>query len=336
MTSPLSAPPRRTVLILGANGRLGLAAAQAFDAAGWQVLAQVRREAAAGLPATARLLRQSPAALLRQATQLGPVHAVLHAMNPPYTRWATEALPLARSAMDLAQTLDARLLFPGNVYNFGAQMPALLREATPQTAHTRKGRIRVAIEAELQSRCEAGPLRATVLRAGDFFGSGSGSWLDLVIAKDLAKGKLVYPGPLDRAHAWAYLPDLAQAWVSVAQGPQHTPFEQLHFTGHTLTGAQLLAGLTSAASRLGRLPAGPVRHGTLPWRLIRTLGWVWPAWRELAEMAYLWEVPHALAGQWPAALTVPASTPLDTALQQALSALPQRAGAARHAASAAA
>ena len=31
-----------TVLILGARGRLGLAAAQAFAQAGWQVLAQVR------------------------------------------------------------------------------------------------------------------------------------------------------------------------------------------------------------------------------------------------------------------------------------------------------
>lgn len=318
MTSPLTTPSRRTVLILGANGRLGLAAAQAFEAAGWQVLAQVRREAAAGLPTSARLLCQSPAALLRQANQLGTVHAVLHAMNPPYTRWATEALPLARSAMDLAQALDARLLFPGNVYNFGTQMPALLAEATPQTAHTRKGQIRVAIEAELRSRCEAGQLRATVLRAGDFFGSGSGSWLDLVIAKDLAKGKLVYPGPLDRAHAWAYLPDLAQALVSIAQGPQRNGFEQLNFTGHTLTGEQLLTALTSAASRLGLLPAGPVRHGTLPWRLIATVGWVWPAWRELAEMAYLWEVPHALTGQWPADLTAPTRTALDTALQRAL------------------
>jgi hypothetical protein len=46
-----------TVLILGANGRLGLATAQAFAAAGWQVLAQVRREAAPGMPASARLLR---------------------------------------------------------------------------------------------------------------------------------------------------------------------------------------------------------------------------------------------------------------------------------------
>jgi NAD(P)-dependent dehydrogenase (short-subunit alcohol dehydrogenase family) len=46
-----------TVLILGAHGRLGLAAARAFDAAGWKVLAQVRRERDPRLPTSALLLR---------------------------------------------------------------------------------------------------------------------------------------------------------------------------------------------------------------------------------------------------------------------------------------
>jgi nucleoside-diphosphate-sugar epimerase len=326
--TPTSPTSPRTVLILGANGRLGLATAQAFDAAGWQVLAQVRREAAPGLPATARVLRQSPAELLAQATHVGPVHAVLHALNPPYTRWATEALPQARSAMDLAQALGARLLFPGNVYNFGAQMPALLRADTPQTAQTRKGRIRINIEAELQARCAAGQLQATVLRAGDFFGSGSGNWFDLVIAKDIAKGKLVYPGPLDRAHAWAYLPDLARAFVAVAQPRDRPAFEALHFAGHTLTGAQLLTALTQAAHDVGLAPAGPMRQGTLPWALVRLGGWVWPQWRELAEMAYLWKVPHALDDARLSALGLPATTPINAALQQALLALPLRGHAA--------
>ena len=50
-----TAPRQRRVLILGANGRFGLAAAQAFDAAGWEVVAQVRRAPAAGMPRRARI-----------------------------------------------------------------------------------------------------------------------------------------------------------------------------------------------------------------------------------------------------------------------------------------
>ena len=83
------------------------------------------------------------------------------------------------------------------------------------------------LEAELQQRAQAGRLRAVVIRAGDFFGAGSGSWLDLAIAKDVAKGRLVYPGPLDLPHAWAYLPDLARAFVRIAQQPDRSRFAVL-------------------------------------------------------------------------------------------------------------
>ena len=45
-----------TVLILGAGGRFGAAAVQAFAAAGWQVLAQQRRAPAQPLPGLSRHL----------------------------------------------------------------------------------------------------------------------------------------------------------------------------------------------------------------------------------------------------------------------------------------
>jgi nucleoside-diphosphate-sugar epimerase len=249
---------------------------------------------------------------------------VVHAVNPPYTQWAQQVLPLARAGMDLAGRLGARLLLPGNVYNFGAAMPQRLVEDTPQRAATRKGALRIALEAELERRCAAGRLSATVIRAGDFYGGGAGSWLDLAIVKSLRAGKLVYPGPTDVAHAWAYLPDLARAFVAVAQrAPQAAArFERFHFAGQTLTGAELLAGLERAAASLGVSPPRGWTHGSMPWGVIRVGGLVVPMWRELAEMAYLWQVPHALDG---AALEravgpLPA-TPLAQSLRAALLAL---------------
>jgi nucleoside-diphosphate-sugar epimerase len=312
---------RPSVLILGANGRLGLAAAQAFDAAGWQVLAQVRRGAAASMPAGVRLVQtplSKPEAL---AAQAAGVQVVVYALNPVYTRWAQEALAMAVAGMDLAQRLGARFMLPGNVYNFGTQMPALLREDTAQHADTRKGRIRVAIEAEMARRCAAGTLRATVLRAGDFFGGGAGSWFDLVITKSLAKGKLVYPGPLDVPHAWAYLPDLARAFVTAAQATALPAFTRLHFAGYTLTGAQLLAGIERAAASQGLAPATGFQHGGVPWGVIRLVGLAVPMWRELAEMSYLWTVPHTLADGELERLGLPAATPIDRALRAAVMAL---------------
>ena len=50
---------------------------------------------------------------------------------------------------------------------------------------------------------------------GDFLGD-QGTWLDLAMAKGLARGRFTQMGPTDLAHAWAWLPDLAQDVVRVA------------------------------------------------------------------------------------------------------------------------
>lgn len=324
---------RPVVLVLGAAGRLGRAAAQAFADARWQVRAQARR-ADAALPSGAQrvgaALADTPA-LLEAARG---ARAVVYAVNPPYTQWDALMLPLARQGMAVAERLGALFMLPGNVYGFGAGMPALLREDTPERPSTRKGELRVALEAELRERAQQGTLRSVVLRAGDFYGGGRGSWLDLAIVKSLAAGKLVYPGPLDRPHAWAYLPDLARAFVAVAgaahEGGQPGQLGQLgqpgppghrrlHFAGHTLSGRELLDAIEAAAAALGLRPARGFRRADLPWPLLRAAGLVVPMLREIAAMSYLWRVPHALDGSALAAAVGPLpSTPVAEAMRDAL------------------
>ena len=80
-----------------------------------------------------------------------------------------------------------------------------------------------------------------MITAGDFFGAGEGSWLDQVVVKAIAKGRLDYPGDPDLVHAWAYLPDLARAFVAVAALPELAPFERFAFAGHSVTGHEFLA-----------------------------------------------------------------------------------------------
>jgi len=314
---------RPVVLVLGANGRFGAAAALAFAAAGWRVLAQVRRAPSGALASVAEPVTLPITDTAGLARAAAGATVVVHAVNPLYTRWDTEAMPALCAGLDVAETLGAHFMLPGNVYNYGAQMPSRLNEETPQRPSTRKGQIRVAMEALIAQRAAAGRFTASVLRAGDFFGAGTGNWFDQAIVKSLRSGKLVYPGPLDLPHAWAYLPDLARAFVRVAQQPAHAAFACWHFEGHTLTGAELLAGIEAAATRLGIAPARGFRRGGLPWGVIRVFGLVMPTWRELARMSYLWRVPHALDGRRLAALPgpAPAATPLRTALRESLLAL---------------
>jgi len=292
----------RIALVLGANGRFGAAAVAAFAAAGWTVLAQARRSPAVLPPGASHVAVPLEDTEALAAAAAG-ASVVVHAVNPVYTDWARQLLPLARQGLAVAERLGALFMLPGNIYGYGEGMPALLREHTPERPTTGKGRLRVALEAEVAERARAGRLRAVVIRAGDFYGAGQGSWLDLAVVKSLAAGKLVYPGPLDVPHAWAYLPDLARVFVAVAEPVRGGPapaFETLHFAGHTLTGAELLHAVQAAAADLGATPpivaARGWRQGGMPWGLIRLMGWVVPMMKAVAEMRYLWRVPHALDG----------------------------------------
>ena len=100
-------------------------------------------------------------------------------------------------------------------------------------------------------------------------------------------------------HAWAYLPDLARAFVLAAERRADlSVFETLHFPGRSPTGRELLECIERSARRVGLLRQGSTLHrGGMPWAFLRVAGLVVPMFRELAEMRYLWNVPHRLAGE---------------------------------------
>lgn len=308
-----------SVLILGARGRFGLAAAQAFADAGWRVLGQTRPNA--NVPADPRIewlgTDLHDARALAAAAQGAAV--VVHALNPAYTHkaWRAQVAPMLEAAIDVTRSLDATLMVPGNVYNFGASMPRVLREDTPQMAQTVKGRIRIAMETRLQ-HCG---VRSVVIRAGDFFGSGRGSWFDLAIARDLQKGMVTYPGQREVATAWAYLPDLARTFVAVAQRrAQLQSFEVLHFAGCSLAAQQWLHALEPIARTQRWIESGArLKLRRMPWAVLRLGAWFNPMWAALVEMRYLWDTPHTLANDKLTALIgAEPHTPLVLAVQNAL------------------
>ena len=289
-----------TVLILGASGRLGTACALAFARAGWRVIAQTRKPAA-NLPASATALVTGEDPIEKFTLKLTSVDVVVHAMNPAYTNaaWTARLPAMMSSAIAIAQALNACLMFPGNVYNFGADMPQQLEESTPQHPTTVKGKLRVDTELALRQATQASSLRAVVIRAGDFFGSGSGSMFDQVTVNKIKKGKFTHSGPMDVATPWAYLPDLAQTFVEVAEKRQQlAQFEVLHFSGHTLNGRDWIRVLQPLAAANGWLANGhAIKTAALPWRLMRLIALFSPAFAALVEMRYLHRTPHALSNK---------------------------------------
>jgi nucleoside-diphosphate-sugar epimerase len=300
------------ILVIGAAGRLGHVAAEAFRDAGWSVRSLVRPGRAARAPTGTEIVEAD--ALDRQAvaTAAGNAAVILHALNPSYTRWTRHALPLTYSAIDAAEATGATLLFPGNLYNYGSPLPAVIDETTPMHPSTRKGQLRVTMERRMAEAAERG-IRVIILRAGDFYGRGRGSWFDLVIANEIGRGRVSYPGPLDVVHEWAYLPDFAAAMVRLAAIRERLgQFETFGFPGHAVTGREFTAAIARAAGR--KLAFKPMR-----WWPIQALKPIVPTFRELSETAYFWREPHRIDGSKLAATIgeVP-HTPLDLAIARAL------------------
>ena len=303
----------RKILVLGAAGRLGYAAAEAFRSAGWKVTSLVRPGAAHRAPRGTKVVETIDRRDAIEAAR--GMDVVLHALNPPFKTWRRMALPHAYAAIEAAETAGATLLFPGNLYNYGASMPGVIDETTPMAPTTRKGDIRVEIEGRMQEASDRG-MRTIILRAGDFFGSGRGAWLDLVIAKQLARNEVTYPGPLDVAHEWAYVPDLAAAMVRLANVRERLGvFETFGFPGHAVTGRVMVDAIANAMGRESR----DLRIRRMQWWMIKALSPVFPLPRELSEIAYLWKVPHRIAGdKLKATIGEVPHTPFETAVKRAL------------------
>jgi nucleoside-diphosphate-sugar epimerase len=297
---------KHTIIITGASGRLGQACVQAFERAAWQVIPH----------------SLAPTKSVHQGDLPAHADVLLHAANPAYTQWHTQAMPALEQSIGICRRLGAALMLPGNVYNY-QPLGLQLDESAVQHSATRKGQLRIAMEQRLAAEAEHG-LRSVVLRAGDFFGAGRGSWFDLALASRLRKGQFVYPGAIDAVHAWAYLPDLAQTFVALAQRRAQLPaLETLHFAGHSLTGQDWLAAMQAIAQTQGWVkPGQALKRGNLPWGLMRLMSPLVPIWREVLEMRYLWDEPHTLSDQrLQAALGQVQHTPLAQALTTSLAGL---------------
>lgn len=311
-----------TALVLGITGGIGNEIAQTLLRRGWQVRALHRNPSAVSLPEELRgkvewvtgdaMKRADVTAAARG------VSTIVHAVNPPkYNNWAGLVLPMLDNTIAAAREQRARIVLPGTIYNFGMGAFPVLSEYSPQEPHTRKGHIRVEMEKRLREATAVG-VRTLIVRAGDFFGPRAGNnWFTQgLLAGSHTVRRVLYPGPRELGHSWAYLPDVAETIARLLEAEERLePFAVFHFRGHWLERGVEMAETICRVAGLGTR-----RIFAFPWWAIRIASPFVEMCREMLEMRYLWRVPAELDNtKLQSVIGAEPHTPLEEAVRQALS-----------------
>jgi nucleoside-diphosphate-sugar epimerase len=278
----------KSALVLGATGGIGGEVARRLKARGWTVRALHRDPSRIGGPDQLIWVPGDALAASDVAAAAEGCSLFVHAVNPPgYRNWSEVVLPMLDNTIAAACRNGARVLLPGTIYNYGPFAFPHLDECSVQQPVSRKGRIRVEMEARLR-RAAADGAKALIVRAGDYFGPRSGNnWFSQGLVKPgRPVTAITYPGRSGVGHQWAYLPDVAETMVRLIEHADLDPFATFHMEGHwDHDGRQMIEAIKRVVGRSDL----PVRR--LPWRLMALASPFVPLFRELREVKYLWEQP---------------------------------------------
>ncbi len=284
-------------LVLGATGSIGYAVTANLLARRLPVTILVRNRAKAeALFPNAPTLTvvegdvQDAALLNRMAAGkrgVAPTH-IFHGINYPYNQWfgnmdrATGKV-IEAAALNRADGRLTTVVFPGNVYNFGnAKTP--IREGSRPQPTTRKGQLRVELEAMLEQAAHAGQCQVLNVRLPDFWGPNVLNAGVKPIFEGALRGKaLPWLLNADIPHQSVYTKDAAEIIVRLMLRGNEQPYEVWNYGGTVLPSARAWFG------QIGALVGKPLKVQVYSRLAVSLLGLFVPVVREVKEMLYLYE-----------------------------------------------
>ncbi|MGW2486084.1 NAD-dependent epimerase/dehydratase family protein [Streptomyces sp. NPDC001606] len=209
---------------------------------------------------------------------------VFNAAMTAYQTWPETMPPLFASILAATERAGADYVMLGNHYGY-QRTTGPVTERTPMVPNTRKGRVRAELWRQAKDAHDAGRLRVTEVRAGQYLGPGAVSAFTLLVAPRVREGELaLVHGNPDAAHSFSYTEDVAAALVAVS-GDDRSWGRPWHAPVITTT-------LRRAATHLAELHGAPEpRLEPLTERDVALLSFTDPLWREFAEMSYMSERP---------------------------------------------
>jgi nucleoside-diphosphate-sugar epimerase len=204
-----------TYLVVGA-GATGAAVARQLADAGDEVRLLSRRGSGPAHPRIERVSADANDAVALTEYATG-VQTIFNCVMPPYDRWPALFPPLAAAILAAAERSRTDYVMLGNVYAYGP-VEGPLSADLPFAPTSVKGKIRARMWEDALAAHEAGRVRVTEVRAGDFLGAGAVSPFTLMIGASVLAGEpAAFPGDLDAPHSWSYTEDAARTLIAAAR-----------------------------------------------------------------------------------------------------------------------
>jgi nucleoside-diphosphate-sugar epimerase len=216
--------------------------------------------------------------------------ALYNAVNPPYHRWTTDWPPVAAALLSAAERTGAVLVTMSNLYVYGRPTGPMTPES-PLAATDGKGRVRVAMWREALAAHEAGRIRMTEARAGDFVGPQVPPAQSHVMRQlpVLRRGRRAWVvGDPDVPRSWTFLPDVA-ATLAVLGTDERALGRAWHVPSDPpRSQRQALADLARAMGRR------PVPVSGIPWPALAAIGRFVPQMREVVDIRHQFDQEFVL------------------------------------------
>lgn len=242
------------------------------------------------------------------------VDVIYNCVNPPYHRWPTVWPPLHEAFLDAAEVNDAVLVTTSNLYGHGAGS-GVMREDTPLASAEVKGQVRAEMWRTALERHEAGRVRATEVRAADYFGplaSDAAHYGARLLGPLLAGGTVRPIGDPDVPHAVVYVPDFARALAAAGttEAAWGRPWLAPHLSAETFreVSRRFAAAAGVTAPRIAPLPSA----------LLTTAALVSPMLREVRRVAYQFTEPFEVDSRLSERELGVRATPWDEAIDATL------------------
>ncbi len=212
--------------------------------------------------------------------------AVYQCAQPPYYEWPEKFPPLQRAILEAAAANRAKLVVGDNLYMYG-QFQGALREDSPLSPNTKKGRVRHAMAQEVLSAHAQGRVRAAIGHASDFFGPDDHALTGYAMLPAV-QGRIVnLMGRTDQPHTFTYLADFGR--LLAALGTREEALGQVWFapSNPAITQAEFVKLIEAD---LGK----PVKKMVGSALMMRFLGLFNKEINETVEMIFEWTHPYVV------------------------------------------